>query len=188
METNDENNASNPASEIELESNETLSSDPIDLIEDVDELRAEAKKFRSISQRKPKAPVVEKPVEPVKPAPTDTSDFLKKSDVARLALQEAKDLASDEVKEHWDELISIPLSGYDNLNAKSIAANMAKRLVIYRLDNPKVEKKETGAEDLSKTNAVGTGGGSGGDKSIPKKDPPNFNLPKKPEEWYTSPK
>jgi len=184
--TNNDLNAGGGAADTELEVEKPEGDDPFDKIED-EGLRADAKKYRAIATRKSekKEPVVEKKVEPVV-VHADTSDFLKKSDVAKLALQEAKDLVSDEVKEHWDELIAIPLAGYDNLSAKSIAQNMADRLVIWEARNPSKEKKED-VSDLKSTSANATGGGQGGDKSIPKKDPPNFHLPLQPKDWYKAP-
>ena len=187
--SNDEKNLGEEGIDLELEpKDENLNGqgdDPLDLLEGED-LRNEAKKFRSISQRKPKV-VVEKKAEVVIPKiTTDTSDFLKKSDIAKIALQDAKELVSDEIKEHWDDLIAIPLAGYDNLNAKSIAKNMAERLVIFQQRNPTGEKKED-ISDLTTTRANGTGSGPSSDKTV-KKDPPNFALPKQPKDWYAPPK
>lgn len=184
---NDENNAGEQAIELELEvadANQTIpGEDPFDKIED-ESVRAEAKKFRAIATRKKDVPVVKKE-EPVKPVVAPADDFIKKSDVARLAVEDAKELVSDEVREHWDDLIGIPLSGYDNLNAKSIAKNMAERLVIFNARNPKTEEK-VDVSDLSTTKANGTGSGPEPKGTAPK-DPPNFSLPKQPKDWYTPP-
>jgi hypothetical protein len=179
--SNDEPNAGQDATDLELELETTSGEkDPLDLLGE-DELRAEAKKLRAINNRKPKVDTVVKKEEPAKVVvPTD--DFIKKSDVARLAVSNAKDLVSDEVREHWDDLLNIPLSGYDNLDAKSIAQNMADRLVIYNARNPKVEKKED-VSDLSTTKATGTGSGPA-EKKDKVKDPPNFSVSKKPDDWY----
>ena len=176
--SNDETNAGEVAQDLELELETTPGEDPLDLLGE-DELRAEAKKLRAINNRKPKVEPVVKKEEPVKPV---ESEFVTKADLARLAVSEAKVLVSEEVKEHWDDLINIPLSGYDNLDAKSIAANMTERLVIFNARNPKVEKKED-VSDLSTTKATGTGSGPSDKKDKPK-DPPNYKPALQPDDWY----
>ena len=185
MTTIDEN-AGGQAEELELELEKDLGEDPLDSLGE-DELRAEAKKLRAIATRKSnKTESVVKKEEPVKVVVPPTDDFIKKSDVAKIAVRDAKELVSDEIKEHWDELIDIPLFGYDNLDAKSIAKNMAERMAIFNARKPKVEAKED-VSDLSTTKSNGTGSGPSV-KTEKKKDPPNFALPKQPNEWYQSPK
>lgn len=181
MTTNEEDSAGQDATDLELELEKDPGEDPLDLLGE-DELRAEAKKLRAIATRKTKVEPVVKVEEPVKTVITPTDDFVKKSDLARLAVSEAKVLVSEDVKEHWDDLINIPLSGYDNLDAKSIAANMTERLVIFNARNPKKEEKED-ISDLSTTKATGTGSGPSDKKDKPK-DPPNYKKPSQPEDWY----
>jgi len=182
MNENEELNAGEGAEDLELEKNP--GDDPFDLIED-EQLRADAKKFRAIANRKVKVAVVEKPPVVVEKSPIKTDDFVKKSDLALMAVNGAKELVSNEVKEHWDDLMEIPLSGYDNLDAKSIANNMAERLVIFNARNPVGEKKED-VSYLTTTKTTGTGSGPSVDKTKTVKNPPNFNLPTKPDDWYKS--
>lgn len=180
---NDEKNAGEQAAELELELETTTGEDPLDSLGE-EELRAEAKKLRAIANRKKENHVAVKKEEPAKTVIPPTDDFIKKSDVAKFAARDAKELVSDEVKEHWDDLIGIPLGDYDNLDAKSIAKNMTERLVIYKARNPQGEKKED-VSDLTTTKANGTGSGPTAKTEV--KNPPNFNLPKQPKDWYQSP-
>lgn len=117
------------------------SGDPLDDIQDP-AARAEAKKFRAIARRnvdKAEAPAPQAPSQPVE-------------SVAKLVTFNAKQLVSDEVKENWEALQSIPLGGYDANDPESIARNMTDRLAILKAK----PQKDSSANDLS-TSAVTTG-------------------------------
>lgn len=159
---------------IEPQGDETQGDDPFDRIED-ETVRDEAKKYRAIATRKDKKETK------VEPTVQPTSNFVTKTDMAKIAVKEAKETASEEVKANWDELLNIPLAGYDNLDAKSIVSNMTDRLAIFKA-RPVVEKKVDPTVDLKTTQSLGTGTGVA-PKDKPK-DPPNFNLPRQPEDWY----
>lgn len=120
------------------------SDDPLDEISDP-VARAEAKKFRAIARRqeKPEAPA-QAPSKPVAPVADKTVTFM------------AKSIVSAEVKEHWDELMSIPLSGYDASDPESIAQNMTDRLAILR-SRP---AKQNPAKDLSTSTVVNAKSGT----------------------------
>lgn len=111
------------------------SGDPLDDIRDP-VARAEAKKYRAIARRKdepaPSAPPA--PSQPAAPAADKTVTFL------------AKQAVSDEVREHWDELLSIPLAGYDATDPASIAANMTARLAVFKAQP---QKPANPARDLA---------------------------------------
>jgi hypothetical protein len=159
--------------------------DPLDLLSDPEEIRAEAKKFRSIAQRKAK-PIVEKKIETQQIV--QTSDFVRRSDLERGATNKAKQLVGSEIAAEYDELIKIPLGGYDPLDAESIALNLKERYAILKARKPSEEKKNEGVNELSSTNVV-TGTGAGGNvvQKPDKKNPPNFSLPKDPKDWYVKP-
>lgn len=191
MSTNEEINGGEQPQELELEgadANQDIpGADPFDLIED-EGVRAEAKKFRAIANRKGK----EKPPAPIAPkveAPViNTSDFVTKKDLGVVAVNTAKGLVSDEVKDNWDALMGIPLAGYDSLDAQSIAKNMTERLAIFKARNPEDgKKKKEDVSDLTTTKATGTGSAPSVDKKTEVKNPPNFNMPTKPESWYKTP-
>jgi len=97
------------------------SGDPLDDIRDP-VARDEAKAHRAIARRKAEPPVTPAPSQVPSPVSSDkTVTFL------------AKNQVSAEVKEHWDELLTIPLSGYDASDPESIAQNMTERLAILKL-------------------------------------------------------
>lgn len=162
---------------------DTPSGDPLDEIQDVEVLRDKAKGFRSAAQRA-KKPKEETPKdEPVEEIPEEeTGQYVTKKDLGKVATNEAKGLVSDEVKEVWDDLMKIPLAGADSLDARSIAKNMTERFAIYNARNPETEHKP----DVSglKETMVKAGTGSGVTPKKKAQDPPNFRLPKKPEDWY----
>ncbi len=102
------------------------SSDPLDAIQDP-AAREEAKKHRAIARRLEKKPELQTPT-----APLPATNVATKEDLGVLVTNQAKELSSAEVQEHWDALMSIPLEGYNALDARSIAQNMAERLAIFK--------------------------------------------------------
>lgn len=102
------------------------SSDPLDAIQDP-VAREEAKKHRAIARRLEKKPELQTPT-----APLPATNVATKEDLGVLVTNQAKELSSAEVREHWDALLSIPLEGYNALDARSIAQNMSERLAIFK--------------------------------------------------------
>jgi len=148
-------------------------------MESADEVRAEIKKVRAISRRKSSKPTPEpEKVEEEKPK----SEFVTKKDLAKVATNDAKALVSDEVLEVWDDLMSIPLGGYDLLDSRSIAANMVERFAIHSARNPEADTKPD-TSDLT-ASAVKAGTAQGVKPKAKPVEPPNFRLPKQPGEWY----
>lgn len=148
----------------------------------VEELRAEAKKIRSIDQRKAKKPEVVAPKKTdVRESIPDT-DVVRKSDMAKIATRKAKEMLPEEVVAVYDELLKINLGGFDYLDENSIAANLKERYTLFKSRNPDVETAPD-TTSLTETRATGTG-------SKPKdggiKTTSTLNIPesKKPEDWY----
>ena len=83
--------------QLETEGQQTTVDDPLDGIEDIDTLRAEAKKFRAIGKRheKPKNEVTPKPTTITEPP---KGDFVTRQDFARTATRKAKEVSSQEIK------------------------------------------------------------------------------------------
>jgi hypothetical protein len=170
-------------------------SDPLDAIED-EEQRRLAKAGRAMARRAEKKegvkfdengePIVE-PAQPVAPAPAAPAAATK-DDLKILTLNAAKKLVPQEVLDVWDDLKTVPLGGFDSLDADSVATNMIKRYNVYRMDNP--ADPENPAAPLSTSPRIPTGGAgnktpqSAGDG---KKELPGFKEPTQPEDWYPAP-
>ncbi len=157
------------------------SSDPLDAIED-EVVRNDMKRLRAIDQRAKKRKSEEQA-----PQDDDTavppSTFATKDDLKLLATKEAKKLVAPEVKELWDELTAIPLGGYDPMDAESIATNMAKRLALYRIDNP--AKDDDPTKDLKTSPDTTTSKGKVLKKTETKSAPlPGYKEPAQPADWY----
>lgn len=150
----------------------TPSGDPLDAIQDP-AVRAEQKKIRAIYQRN-KGKFEDKP----EPAAQPTENFVSKNDLSKLVTGQAKEKVSAEVRDAWDELLKIPLGGYDPLDASSIAKNMEERLALHKARNP--EKKNNPAAPLQTT--TGTVG-AGSPPSAPSLEN-RIKLPRQPDSWY----
>lgn len=86
-----------------------------------------------------------------KPATPEPQNFVKPEDLAIVVTNQARELVSDEVREHWDDLLKIPLSGYDSKDARSIAQNMSERLAIYKA---RTTDKSNSGKDLRTSSGV----------------------------------
>lgn len=154
--------------------------DPYDNIED-DEARNEAKKMRAINRRQErKAEEVIKVVEVV--PEVVPSNFATKDDLKLMATNAAKERVAPEVKALWDELVAIPLGGFDPMSAESIAANMQKRYSLYKYEHPEAGSNPTA--DLTSSPELplsGTADKSSKDVEIKL---PNYKEPVGPSEWY----
>ena len=159
--------------------------DPLDAITDPKQAIAEAKKFRAIAGRKAK----KEPAAPVAPAPTPTpaptSNFVTKDDMAKKATKDAKKMAPKEVQDNWDDLMDIPLGGYDPLDPDSIVENMTNRLAILN-KNKKPEDGKPDMSDVTTTKATASGT-TGGKPPAPQAGLPRFTSPKQPSDWYKKP-
>lgn len=168
--------------------------DPLDEIQDVDALRAEAKKFRAISSRhkEPKIPV-EKKEEPVAVKPED--GFLKKSDfelanqkkaiktvttVSEQDSDEQKKLKSD-VLENWDAIRQF----YTPRRGKDTPEDVQEDIMdAYVLFNARRKPKEAKPDVSELTEHAAMGGSSETPKVEIQKKTLNVKLGKKPNEWY----
>lgn len=150
--------------------------DPLDDIKD-EKARSEAKKFRAIARR-----VDKKEDTPPAVAPTHSpTEFVKKDEFQILITNQAKELASPEVREAWNELLSIPLGGFNANDPRSIAENMADRYDLY--------KKKAANRPVNPMADLATTPGIRGSAPVvsPKQkqtDPPRLAIPTKPSEWY----
>lgn len=188
-------NAGNPANPNPEEKDQVLDetgkpvdqgNDPLDLITDPKVAIAEAKKYRAIASRKgsKETPAPKVPADPVTPAVVpkpDSAGFITKEDMAKRTTRDAKKIAPKEVQDNWNELLSIPLAGFDPLDAESIVENMKSRLAILNARKGKDSKPDTTDLTTTKTNPTGQAPAGG----APKVELPRFTQPKQPKDWYT---
>jgi hypothetical protein len=155
--------------------------DPLDAITD-EEVRNEMKRLRAISRRGG----LKADTDTKEDTPPEPSAYATKDDLKRLATNEAKKLVAPEVKALWNELVAVPLGGFDPMDAESIKDNILKRYQIYRLDHPELPA------DPMKDFMVTTGaGGSASAKGEPKASEaklPGFKEPTDPKDWYPAKK
>lgn len=183
-----EQNANQDANNLELENqegenqNDNQGDDPLDKLKDnPDELLKKAKGYRSGYQRLAKEKADTKKPEQPEVKPQETSDYVKRSDLVKRATREAREELPKEIVDVWDDLVAIPLGGFDPLDSKSIAKNVKERYKIYLERKPTEEKKADTTTITSSTVAQGTA------KTAPasdKKEPPNFKMPAGPKDWY----
>lgn len=186
----EENNSDAPKADEE----NSQGGDPLDN-QDWDTLLATAKKYRSIAQRHKKSEAnIDKPEDKVE-KPEKPTDFLKKSDfelanqkkairtataVSEQDTEEAKTFKTD-LLENWDKVRQFytPRRGKDT--PEDIFEDIKDAYAVF---NTRREKKEVKPDvsDLTTTKTSPTGNAPA--PKSPKKEPPNFNLPKKPTEWY----
>lgn len=202
LEIDQEPNLDQPEEELELEvtpaEGGTQDGDPLDSIQDVDELRAEAKKHRAIAQRhKDKPPVETKPVEETPKVEVPTGDYLKKSDFERANQKKAILMAtiineSDsedvqsmkaELVENWEEIRQYytPRKGKDT--PEGILEDIKDAHTLYSSKKVVTEDKPDNS-DLSETK-VDVVGGTKKAKTT-KKNPLDDRIRSKsnPDEWY----
>jgi len=134
--------------EVEAPSQEpSPSGDPFDLIEDPT-VRGEAKKYRSIAQRKASKP--ETKVETPAPQPTT----LTRDDLVRINAKTAKELVDAPIQEHWSELIDYIPPKYRNAETPAeIAQGMKLAYVAYQAEHPE-KATSNPAADLQTTPSV----------------------------------
>jgi len=175
---------------------EELHTDPLDEVFDEDTLRAEAKKYRSIAQRKAKekAEVKETPKEePPKEEPK--GDYLKKSDfelanqkkatklvttVSEGDTEEAKATKADMLA-NWESIkaLYVPRRGKDT--PEDVMEDIKDAYVLFNARRPKEEINTVA--DLSSTKVIpGTVAPKGQQPAV--KNPPNFKLGTQPKDWY----
>jgi len=156
--------------------------DPLDAIED-ETARNLAKAERAKARREARRDVKpEEKKEPVKePEPLVTS-YATKDDLKKLATNEARKMVAPEVNEAWDELVAIPLGGFDPMDSASIAKNMQQRFVLYQQSQA---SKDDPAADFTKSSVIPSQGGALKEaKPDAAKSLPGFKEPTPPTEWY----
>lgn len=150
------------------------STDPLDAIED-EAARNLAKAERAKAQREARR------VKEIKEeAPVESTPFATKDDLKKLATNEAKKLVAPEVKAAWDELVAIPLGGFDPMDAESIAKNMQQRFVLH---SQTLSSDDPAKAFTSSPNIPISGGGSSSPKPVEIKLP-GYRESTPPEKWY----
>lgn len=159
------------------------SSDPLDAIVD-EKARNEAKAHRAIARRAAKREESADEEDDAEDDQPDSSVYATKEDLKKLATNDAKKLVPEHVKDVWDELVAIPLGGFDAMDAESIAQNMQKRFNLYLMENP--DKAPDPANDFTVTPhmPVGTSGGQSKLKAAPVRPLPGFKEPVQPDSWF----
>jgi hypothetical protein len=120
---------------LQDQSQEPSGGDPLDVIEDVDTLRGEAKKFRSIAQRK-SAKKEETPAAPAqeqKPA-----DALTKQDFFRANSKKASKIATSdpEIAEHWDEISKLYVNRRGQEDPDDIVEDIKDAVSVWKARKP----------------------------------------------------
>ena len=201
----DDQNSSEQEQELELDEAETTEetveednqgNDPLDNIQDVEELRREAKKHRSIAQRSKKVKG-EVSKEETLPIVEDKSDFLTKKDYElantkkgiRLATT-VSDNDTDEVKAlkedtlaNWSEIRQLYTPRRGKTTPEDILEDINDAYVLFNARRPKEEEVDDSAKTLTETK-VKQATGSKPKPVTAKKEPKNFKIPAQPEEWY----
>jgi len=160
----------------ETESEVVKSTDPLDSIED-ETARNLAKAERAKARREARKKDDETHVEPV----VESTPFATKDDLKKLATNEAKKLVAPEVKDAWDELVAIPLGGFDPMDAESIAKNMQKRFVLHQTEQTKSD--DPTKVFTSSPSIPLSGSGSNSSKPVEVKLP-GYRESTPPEKWY----
>lgn len=170
------------------------STDPLDKIEDIDSLRSEAKKFRAIASRKKEKKEPEK-----EPQKEEKGDFLKKSDFELVNQKKAVKMAtiasdtdSEEIKtkkadilENFDEIKQYYTPRRGKTTPEDVLEDIEDAYAVFNLRRPKkTENIEGDIKTLTETKvSTGTATAPIQQKSTIK-EPPGFNLPKQPQDWY----
>ena len=189
--------------ELELEpevetTEETQGSDPLDKIEDVSEAISEAKKFRSIANRKPKEEPKETPKEEVKEIPKE--EYVKKSDFQLSNQKKAIRLATlpsendsekvqtqkADILENWEGVSKNYTSRRGKDTPEDILEDIKDAYTVFNNRRPQVEEKEDGEVDKEEITKTETKTPTGNPPKVKEKakDPKNFKIPKQPDEWY----
>ncbi len=135
-----------PETTLEPSGEKVIKKDPLDDITDPNTLRGEAKKFRSIAQRK------DKPEETKVETPVPTG-ALTHNDLVRINTKTAKGLVDAPVSEHWNELVEYLPPKYRNAETPDeIAKGMKVAYSAWQQDNP--EAPANPGADLTTTPAV----------------------------------
>lgn len=168
---------------------DTTKNDPLDTLDDPEELRKEAKKYRGIASRKTK---------PAAPAPEKSaSEYVTREELyadnrkeaARLLTEvSGEDDVQAEVKrefdENWDDIMTYYVSRRGQAKAEDIARDAMAAYAAWKADNG--QTVDDSARQLQ-TTIVGKGTGGSQKPTKPATDTSDdarFSKPKPPTEWY----
>lgn len=158
--------------------------DPLDDIQDP-AARAEAKKWRAIARRRDED---KNPDPKPEAAPSASSqEFVTKADFhkanERKAILEVQ--KDPEIKAKFQDILGYYTPRRGKETADDIIEDIKDAVILYRARNPE-QVADDSALTLSASSVIKAGGSGVSGKEPPKpKDPPNFRLPTKPQEWYT---
>ncbi len=158
------------------------STDPLDAIEDED-ARALAKAERAKARREARRNKSDDEPAPAKAPEGISTAYATKDDLKKLATNDAKKMVAPELAAVWDELVAIPLGGFDPMDSQSIVKNMEQRYVLYTQQQKAAN--EDPAKDFTTSPAIPQGGGN---KTLPKGTTapslPGYREATPPTEWY----
>lgn len=168
--------------------------DPLDTIEDVDALRAEAKKFRGIAGRKDKKETTITP----EVKPQEQSQFITREELYADNRKEAARLVTEitgdddpekefktEMEENWDDVMTYFVSRRGQAKPEDIVKDVKAAYILWKHETGG-SIKDNSANELQNTTI---GNGSGGSQKPIKpatdtSDDRRFSKPKPPTEWY----
>lgn len=206
-------NPSEEGAELELEPQESTTpegdddtegqgGDPLDTIEDIDALRAEAKKYRGISQRHTKVKAtpkeIAKPEVEDKPVQAQTpTDFLTKTDfyksnerkairLATVVGEEDSDTAKQfksDMLDNWNDVVSLYTPRKGKETPEDIYEDIRDAYLLFRAKTPK-ETKDDSALELSTTPTTIKSNRTLKSKETKTDDDERFSTPKRPDNWY----
>lgn len=166
--------------------------DPLDEIDDIETLRAEAKKFRGISNRTSRKSDEKQGETPKEPTEA-TSNFVTKKDLEDRAEKSAIKLMTtatdtdnqsvaamkEAIAENWDEIQTYYVNRSGREEPEQIAKDIRSAFILWA--------DEKGHEaDLTQLTSVAVLKGSNGKKPAPQKqEDPRFKSKPGPSSWYT---
>lgn len=157
--------------------------DPLDAIED-ETARALAKAERAKARREARRNKAEDEPAPKKEPEGISSAYATKDDLKKLATNDARKMVAPELNAVWDELVAIPLGGFDPMDSQSIVKNMEQRYVLYTQQQKAANEDPT--KDFTTSPAIPQGGGAtkGTTKGAPAPSLPGYREATPPTEWY----
>ena len=167
-------------------------SDPLDKLSDIEEVRREAKKHRSIAHRKDHPKAGDKPSyeqETTVETTTPNSQFITKEDFYRANEKRAERMFREQhpdLAENFDDIRLLYMARRGKETPEDILEDFYDGAVIYQARNPK-KKEDTGKQavrDLTAQPVVKSGGEAKEPKKAQKEPDPRFKPKSTPDSWY----
>jgi hypothetical protein len=176
--------AGNEVTDMSLGDTPETSSDPLDQIDDPEQLRHQAKRFRGIANRKGSAQSEGEDSESAEDTATPASDYMTKRDFHRVNEKEAirtVTASNPEIQANWNQIKGFytPRRGKDT--AVDIAEDIQDAFTLW-------QKRSGGttadpASNLTTTTVTAPTGGAPKAKVTGDNDP-RFNTAAQPDDWY----